>query len=178
MQRGPALLFSMDASARPSQHLRSLARIVAALAVVGDHLQQVVLVPEGDIQASQVRELLDVAGALSGQQVRMRYTGFDAAVRGGMVPAFLEKIPDTGGALYATYDMQIELGEQELVVPGLAMWAPGVSLTNREELRRLHDNAPDQEHAAHFGSLADNGIYLARAVEEPGDPWSPVLELE
>lgn len=177
LTQGPASLARFTGSARWPDDLRPLGRLVTALDVIGTHTGRALLVPE-EVDPETVRTVLDAAGALLGEKVRLPYSGLDATVRSGMLQDFISKVPDEGGALYAAHEISFSLAGQELVVTGLATWAPQLTLSNRDELKTLAVSAPDREHVARFVPIDDEGIYLVSAVAQPDEPWTPLTELE
>jgi hypothetical protein len=60
-------------------------------------------------------------------------------------------------------------------VPGLALWAPNVQLVNRGELEALADDDA-AEAVATFSSPEDTGVFLIRAVEDPGPEYTRILD--
>jgi hypothetical protein len=174
---GPSLLGRFVAPVAWPEDLRPIGRLVAALAVIGSHTGQVLRVP-ADLDPEMVRTVLDVAGALRGERAPLSYSGLNATVRPGMLDGFIAKVPEEGGALYASHDVTLSVGDQEVLVTGLATWAPRVRLTGRAELAALAEAEPDQEHVAAFEPIDGEGVYLVRAVDEPGEPWQSLEELD
>lgn len=177
LTHGPALLGRFTGSARWPEDLRPLGRLVTALDVIGTHTGRALHVP-GTAEPETVRNVLDASGALLGETVRLPYSGLDTTVRGGMLEGFVSKVPDEGGALYVAHDFPVDLAGEEIVVPGLATWAPRVQLANREDLKALAVAEPTAEHVARFEPIDGEGVYLIRAVTEPDEPWTPLSEPE
>jgi hypothetical protein len=150
--------------------LSALHRLVVALDVIQQHLQTVLPIPHEDLAPGDVRELLTIACALSGERARLPYSSLNSTVRPGAVREFLQVIPPSGGALYITHeDAQFTLDGRSYEVSGLATWAPRMRLANRADLAADPDNV--LERPARFEPIDGEGIYLVRAVEESsGDP--------
>lgn len=177
LDHGPACLGRFAGSTRWPDDLRPLGRLVTALDVIGAHIGRALHVPAA-ADPETVRTVLDIAAALLGQNVRLPYSGLDATVRSGMLRDFVAKVPAEGGALYAAHDVAFEVAGVQIVVAGLATWAPRVTLVNRGDLEVLAASAPSAEHVARFEPIDDDGVYLVKAVTEPDEPWTALPELE
>lgn len=157
--------------------LGALHRLVVALDVIQQHLQTVLPIPHQDLEPGNVRDLLNIAQALSGDPARLPYSSLSSTVRPRAVRNFLDAVPAGGGALYISHnDVEFSLDERSYEVPGLAIWAPRMTLANRADLVADPKNA--EERPARFEPVDGEGIYLVRAVEEPGEAWSPVGRAE
>jgi hypothetical protein len=170
---GPMPLARFTASDVWPVDLSALHRLVVALDVIQQHLQTVLPIPRKDLAPGDVRDLLTIARALSGEPARLPYSSLNSTVRPGAVQEFLQVIPPSGGALYITHeDVQFTLDDRSYDVPGLATWAPRMTLANRADLVADSDNMT--ERPARFEPTEGEGIYLVRAVEEPGRPRTAV----
>ena len=168
---GPSKLGRFTAPTAWPDDLRPFGRLVAALDIIQSHTGTVLRLPEEDLDSETIRTVLDVGGALRGERVPLSYTDLRATVRPGMLSDFLSKLPGEGGALYAAHRVSFSVGTQDVDVTGLATWAPRMKLARRAELLALAEAAPDEEHVATFEPIDGEGVYLIRAVEEPGEPW-------
>jgi len=169
---GPLQVGRFSGDARWPQDLTALRMLIRALVVLQEHLGTLLPVPSQLPSATQLREILDVAQALSGTPAKQRFDGIDATVQRGKLRAFLDAIPTEPGALYITNVRAIELDGQPIEVPGVALRAPNMQLENRAELEALSLDVTD--HQVRFRSAPDADIYLTRAVAEPGAPWTAV----
>ncbi len=178
LRRGPVSLMQFPVTCSGPSNLRSIARLVSALDVVQTHTGRLIEVPGEAMDAHAVRGLLAAAAALTGQQVRQHYDRLHFTVRRGMIGDFLNLLPgDAGGALYSEGDVSLNIGGRDVVMRGLATWAPRTQLENLETLREAALTEPDAEHVAHFKTIDGEGVYLIRAVEGvPGAPWRPLAE--
>lgn len=172
---GPNTIAAFDAGPTPTQDLVPLQRLVSALIVLQDHLGELIPLPTELPATEEVNELFQIARALRGEQVPQRYDGLNATVKPGKLRDFLDALPADAGAIYVTQTVELELSGRSFVISGLALWAPAIELANRQELEALSIDIT--EHTARFKALDDKGIFLIRAVEEPGEPWMPVLSL-
>jgi hypothetical protein len=174
-RRGPLTVASSSANAAAPDGLPDLYRLVAALEVLQDHLGALVPVPV-EVEAGDFQDLMAMALALSGRRARLRFTGFSMPVRPGQIRSLLESVPDGPGAVYgAPNNMDITLDGHQYRVPGLALWAPKVLLSNRVELEAVADDET-AEMAAVFSSPDDTGIFLIRAVDDPGPNFRHVFD--
>lgn len=163
---GPAELGTFSADEAWPDNLEPLCRLVAALEMIQRHVKTIIPIPAEDLPADAVRDLLNVADALSGQRVALPYGTLTATVRPGALPGFLEDIPVAGGALYISHSAEFILDGRTYVVPGIATWAPRVRLANRERLATERNN--NVEHPAEFEPIDGEHWYLIRAVEDGG----------
>jgi hypothetical protein len=174
-RRGPLTVVSFRADPDASERTADMYRLVAALEVLQDHLGTLVPVPV-EVSADDVQDLMAMARALSGESAPQPFTGFSMPIRPGRVRSFLESVPREPGAIYgAPSNMGITLDGQVYEVPGLALWAPNVQLVNRGELEALADDDA-AEAVATFSSPEDTGVFLIRAVEDPGPEYTRILD--
>ncbi|RBY91216.1 hypothetical protein [Blastococcus sp. TF02A-30] len=175
LRRGPVSLASFLAGAEMPDGLAGLLELVAALEVVQDHLGALIPIPAEPLSDEDAHDLLTLARALSGQRARLRYPGLDLAIRPGQVRSFLDAVTRTPGALYGVPDsgFTLTLDGHEHQVPGLAFWAPNVQLSNQAELESVAA-AGGSEAVASFTS--PDGLFVIRAVEDPGPQYQPVGE--
>ena len=178
-RRGPVTIASFNGGAETADGLPGLHRLVAALEVLQDHLGTLIAVPAEHVSEDDLRTLFAMAQALSGQRARLPYTGLSMQLRPGAIGEFLAKVPTEPGALYGSqHGIEITLDGRSYDVPGLALWAPNVVLQNRDELEALVAADADAAALATFtGPEDDGGIFLIRAVEDPGAQYRRVLEL-
>lgn len=169
---GPLHIGRFHGGAGWPQDLTALHMLIRALVVLQDHLGTLLPVPAQLPNAPQLREILDVAQALSGTPVKQRFDGIDATVHRGKLRPFLDAIPTEPGGIYITNVLAIELDGQPIEVPGVALWAPNMQLENRAELEAISLDVT--KHQVRFRSAPDADIYLTRAVAEPGAPWTAV----
>jgi hypothetical protein len=166
-RRGPLTVSSFAADAGAPEGIPDLYRLVAALEVLQAHLGTLIPVP-AEVKSEDFQDLMAMAGALSGGSARLRYTGLSLSVRPGGIRSLLESIPSEPGGIYgAPNSMYITLDGQRRDVPGLAFWAPNVVLLNRDELESVADD-DTAEAVANFSSPEDTGVFMIRAVAEPG----------
>ena len=176
-RRGPVTVSSFSVGTDAPDGLLGLHQLVAALEVLQNHLDTLIPIPAEAVSDEAFRDLLTVAGALSGHPARLPYTGLRMNIRPGGIGEFLAKLPTEPGALYGSqHDIEITLNGRGYAVPGLALWAPNVTLQNREELEALR-GVPGAEVAASFSGPEDAGVFLIRAVEDPGPAYRRVAEL-
>ncbi|WP_346619628.1 hypothetical protein [Blastococcus montanus] len=176
-RRGPVTIASFNADAPAPEGLPGLHHLVAALEVLQDHLGTLIPVPAGPVPDEDFRELLAIARALSGRRARLPHTGLSMDLQPGAIGEFLTKVPEEPGALYGTqHSIDITLDGRRYDVPGLALWAPNVVLQNRAELEVLSADAR-AEAVATFSSPEDTGIFLIRAVDDPGPAYRRVVEM-
>lgn len=149
-------------------------QLVTALDVLGQYLKRPLPIPT-KISRDDLRQVLAVGQALTGQSVRLAQRSFTATIRAGMLGHFLAALGDSaaGGAIYVDAGSQpVTINGQTHMVDGLAYWAPKIELANRDQLARKSDIGIP--HQAEFTVLNDGGIYLTRAVSDPGSEWSAV----
>lgn len=176
-RQGPLTVSSFSVGADAPDGLPGLHQLVAALEVLQDHLGVLLPVPAEAVSDEDFRDLLAIAGALSGRPARLPYTGLNMNIRPGGVGEFLAKLPSEPGALYGSqHDVEVTLDGRGYAVPGLALWAPNVTLKNRDELEALAEE-PGSDAVATFSGPEDAGIFLIRAVEDPGPAYRRVAEL-
>ncbi len=172
LRAGPLQLARFHRGAAWPADLAALHRLVRALEVLQQHLRTILPVPEQFPTGEELREVLDVAQALSGTPARLRFDGVEATIRPGRLRAFLNAVPAERGALYSSNTPEVRLDGSVVPVPGVALWAPNVELVNRAELEAVSVDV--QPHVARFRADPQAGVFLTRAVEEPGDPWTAV----
>jgi hypothetical protein len=176
-RRGPVTVSSFSVGADAPDALQGLHQLVAALEVLQAHLGTLIPIPAEAVSDEDFRDLLTIASALSGKRARLPYTGLNMRIRQGNIGEFLAKLPKEPGALYGSqHDIEITLDGRGYAVPGLALWAPNVTLRNRDELEALAADH-EAEAVASFCGPEDAGIFLIRAVEDPGPAYRRVAEL-
>jgi hypothetical protein len=148
--------------------LAPLCRFVEALGVLQRHLGMLIPIPHEEVTWEAVRDLLSVAGALSGDRVKLSYTKVSAAIRPGAVRAFLAPIPEAGGALYITHSAEFTSDDRAYTVSGLATYAPRIRIANRAELEAGLDS--QEAHTAWIEAVEREHWYLLRAVERTDEP--------
>lgn len=172
LRAGPLRLASFEPGGSWPIDLGPLVALTRALVLLQEHVGRLFRVPEAFPSGEELRTLLDVARALSGEQVRQRYDGIDATVRAGMLEPFLADVPEVAGALYVSHDVGLNLDDEQVVVGGLATWVPQVRLANRRELAAVSLDVTD--HTARFEAVNDAGVFLIRSVPDPGDQFKAV----
>ncbi|MGY1618866.1 hypothetical protein ACI797_19165 [Geodermatophilus sp. SYSU D00691] len=167
---GPVTRATFTVDGGGPEGMAYLHHIVAALELMQDHLGTLVPVPAEPLSDDEFRDLIDVARALTGERARLRYTGLAVELQPGAIRDFLGSVPDQPGVLYGTENaVAVTLDGVRYDVPGLAIWAPNVVLTNRAEIEAAaHGGAAV---VATFASQEDAGIFLIRAVEDPGPQY-------
>ena len=143
--------------------LRPLARYVRALARLQEHGGCLLPIPEdpGDDQ-----DVVNAAALLDGERVLLPWDGLNISIRAGHVRNFIAEIPEVGTALYASQDLDIEIGGQRMELGSIAIWAPAIRLANRAELEAVADSAEQQ--TAEFRCIDGERIYWMPAVADPG----------
>lgn len=170
-----SLSFSADAAA--ADGVADVFRLVAALEVLQAHLNTLLPVPAEPLEASDARELMAMALALTGTPARLPFTGLSMPLRPGTVGSFLQSVPREPGVLYgAPNSVKVTLDGVRYDVPGLAFWAANVVLTNRTELEPLVDD-DTAEAVASFSSPDDTNIFMIRAVDDLGPEYRQVIDL-
>jgi hypothetical protein len=167
LSAGPVTLGQFQADQAWPDDLAPLCRFVEALVVLQRHLGMLIPIPHEEVASEAVRDLLSVAGALSGEQVKLPYTKVSAAIRPGGLRAFLEPIPEAGGARYITHSAEVTFDGHAYTASGPATFAPRVRIANRAELEADVDSQEAQ--IAWFEAVDGEHWYLARAIEGTGE---------
>jgi hypothetical protein len=127
-------------------------------------------VPAEALPEDDFRTLMAIARALSGERARLPYTGLAVKLPPGGIHKLLSSVPAQPGVLYGTENgVAVTLDGIRYDVPGLAIWAPNVVLSNRAELEAA--TADGAEAVATLASQEDAGIFLIRAVDDPGPQY-------
>jgi hypothetical protein len=168
LSTGPVELGRFQADESWPVDLAPLCRFVEALGVLQRHLGILIPIPHEEVPWEAVRDVLAVAGALSGERVKLPYTKVSAAIRPGGVRAFLAPIPESGGALCITHSAEFTFDDRSYTVSGLATYAPRIRIANRAELEARLDSK--ESHTAWFEAVDEEHWYLLRAVEGTDEP--------
>ena len=179
-KQGPVTALTFHAGGDAPAHVNYLHHLVAALNVLQTHLQQLIPIPADPPTGRQAQELMAIASALSGTPGLLPYAGFTAQVGPGQIAEFLESVPVEPFALYGASDpFTITLDDHDYTVPGLAWWSSGVELINRDQLQALvaEDHSDGAVVTAEFTCVSDHKVYVRRAVEDPGDFFTPIPSL-
>lgn len=165
LHAGPLRLAQFSAKDAWPSDLHALHRLAAALNVIQRHLQTLLRIPRGDLENAEARNILDIAEALSTSRARLRHRAYSLAIKPGALKEFLELVPQLGGALRVTYsDYPFELDGVTHGVPGLAVWAPRVTLANRNQLES--ELKSRREQVARLEAAGDEHYYLIRQSTE------------
>ncbi|SDO34536.1 hypothetical protein SAMN05660199_01763 [Klenkia soli] len=178
-KQGPVVLTSYDAGGEASANVDYLHNLIAALELLQNHLGQLVPIPTDPPAGREAGELMAVASALTGTPGLLPYDGLSAPIVAGQIGQLLDSVPTAPGALYGAPDaFPLTLDGTTYKVPGLAMWSPGMQLTNREQLHALaadeRAGRPVAPAAAQFTCVGEHKAYLIRAVDDLGEPYLPV----
>jgi hypothetical protein len=179
-KQGPVTALTFYAGSDAPAYIDYLHHLIAALNVLQTHLQQLIPIPADPPTGKQAHELMAVASALSGTPGLLPYAGFTIQVRPGQIAEFLGSVPAEPCALYGASDpFTITLDDHDYTVPGLAWWSSGIELTNRNQLQAVvaEDHPDAAVVTAEFTCVSDHKVYVRRAVEDPGDSFTPIPSL-
>lgn len=139
----------------PAQYVRALVRLQ-------EHAKTLLPIP-ADPDPVEVRTTIDAAALLEGKRVQINAHGLNLTLKRGQASKFLQDVSEDG-ALYATHDTLITVGDREVRLGQTAMSAPAVRLANRADLwARAHE---DIELSARFECVHGERIYWLLPVDQ------------